>query len=182
MGKSFNMAMTGGAWFSVILDFCGWAILLGGVAGMQQACGGSRANNAQEEYLGGVSGYNSPVSCDQFFGYTWWITFYNLIFLVAAVLTLLKGMTSFRPGIVAMASIVIMQSIVVTNNYLNYNEIDTTSSTFDARAQVTVAGAMLQAIAAMLFVCCTGARDENETIFESTPKKASKEPIQQQTE
>jgi len=71
MGKAFTAYMTGGAWLCLGLDFVGWVLLLAGVASMQQACGGSGANALNGVENGGGAGYNGPVPCDSFFGYTY---------------------------------------------------------------------------------------------------------------
>jgi len=103
----------------------------------------------------------------------WWITFYDLGFLVAGILTLMYGLKKFRPGIVALAAIVVMQSTVAANTYISYNQL-TVTSLFQTRAQVATAGAIIKAIAAMVFICCIGARDESVTLFEPAPKRTVK--------
>lgn len=72
-----------------------------------------------------------------------------------------------------MAAIVVMQSSVTANTFLKYNEIDT-SGLFTTRAQVTTAGAIIKAVAAMLFICCLGVRDESKKLYDTPTRKTVK--------
>ena len=162
-----------GTWGALALDLVGFIFLLSGVASMQEACGGAQPNVS---LLGGRAGYNTPAGCDNAFGYTWWFTFYNLAFWIAAVVIIKKdAIKAFRPGLIGLASITIMQSTVAANTYLIFNTFDTTS-TFKSRARVTVAGAIFKAIGTMILVACLGFRDENSTWIEEKP---SKQPAQE---
>lgn len=151
---------------SLALDIIGWILFLSGTAAMQEACGSAQPNVSA---FGGLAGYNAPVSCDNFFGYTWWFVFYNLVFWIAAGITLKMGaLKKFRPGLVGLASIAIMQSTVAANTYVSFTTFDTTS-TFKSRAQVTIAGACIKAIAVMLFIGFVGYRDESDTWIDKQP-------------
>lgn len=55
-----------------LLAFASFGILLGGVASMQNDCGSS-VNNA----LLGTFGYLGDITCDRFYSFDWWITFWQ---------------------------------------------------------------------------------------------------------
>ena len=163
------MAVHAGAWMCWFLDFCGWVILLSGVSAMQQSCGASAA-----DFLlgGGSAGFNAAVPCDVFFEYTWWMTFYNLFLLILTAIVLsTNSLPTFRPGLVTLSAVGAMMSMIIANTYLYYNSLPTTSGTFTARARVTVAGGIIKAIALLLMIGFTGARDESTTVYEPPMKK-----------
>lgn len=144
----------------LLLDVVGWILFLSGTASMQSACGDAQPNVTT---LGGLAGYNSIIGCDRFFGYTWWFVFYNLAFLIGAAVTLkMKALKSFRPGLIALASIAVMQSTMAANTYVSFTSFDTTS-VFKSRAQVTIAGACIKALSGILFIGVIGYRDESST-------------------
>jgi hypothetical protein len=74
MGLKAKLAFLASAGLFLALDFVGFVLLLSGVAAMQAGCGGSAANL----FLGGgSSGYLAHISCDRFFAYPWFITFFS---------------------------------------------------------------------------------------------------------
>ena len=146
------------------MDFTGWVILLGGLSGMQSSCGGSDANFLLS---GGSAGYNAPVSCDTFFSYAWWIAFYNIAVWIVTAVTLAGNLPRFRPGIIALLAISIMQSMETANNYLYYDTLPTSSGAFVARA-------IIKSVALLLLVALIGARDERVTVFEPPAPGAGK--------
>lgn len=170
MGKAGDVAVAGGAAVALLLDFCGWVILLAGVSAMQYSCGGSDANLLLS---GGSAGYNGAVSCDVYFSYSWWFVFYNLFVLIVSSIALAGSLAKFRPGLVALQAVAAMQAIVLANNYLYFNDLAIESGTLVARAKVAVAGAVIKAIASLLFIAAVGARDEWETVFEPPSKRAA---------
>ena len=162
---------TTGAWGSICLDLMAWVLLLSGTSAMQASCGGTNVQS-----VGGLAGYNAPISCDHFFGYTWWITFYNLGFVLAAIGTMATGnMSRFRPGLIGLGAIAAMQAMVCANTFLSLNQLNIDSETFKTRARVTVAGAVIKAIATLLFLIFAGMRDEKDTWVEETTQPAKKE-------
>jgi len=153
---------------SLLLDAVGWILFLSGTASMQAACGDAQPNATT---LGGLAGYNAVVGCDNFFGYTWWFVFYNLAFLIAAIVTLkLKALKSFRPGLIGLAAIAVMQSTMAANTYVSFTSFDSTS-VFKSRAQVTIAGACIKAIAGIIFIAIIGYRDESTTWIDEQPDR-----------
>jgi len=128
-----------------------------------QSCGSSAADFLLS---GGSAGYNGAIPCDVFFSYAWWITFYNIFVWILAALTLIRGLDRFRPGIIALLAISIMQSMETANTYLYYDTLRTTSGTFEARAKVAAAGAIMKSIGQLLLVACIGVRNERSTLFE----------------
>lgn len=64
---------TGLAILGWLLSTCGFGILLGGVAAMQQACGGAAVNSAIPPGMGAV-GYLAAVPCDRFFSFDWYVS------------------------------------------------------------------------------------------------------------
>lgn len=151
----------------LLLDIIGWILFLSGTASMQSACGDAQPNVST---LGGLAGYNAVIGCDNFFGYTWWFVFYNLAFLIAAGITLkMNALKSFRPGLIGLAAIAVMQSTVAANTYISFTTFDTTS-VFKSRAQVTIAGACIKAIAGIVFIGVIGYRDESTTWIDQQPE------------
>ena len=68
IGSKGHTGLAVPAWF---LSTAGFAILLAGVASMQQSCGSSGgATQALPPGLGAV-GYLAPVPCDRFFSFDW---------------------------------------------------------------------------------------------------------------
>jgi hypothetical protein len=74
IGSKGHTGLAVPAW---LLSTAGFAILLGGLAAMQQACGSSGggvpnvgANQPISPGMGAVS-YLAPVSCDRFFSFDW---------------------------------------------------------------------------------------------------------------
>ena len=106
-----------------------------------QNCGGTDANAFES---GGAAGYNAPISCDVFFSYAWWITFYNLAVIVVTIAALIGFIQRFRPGVIILLAISLMQNLDTANNYLFYNYVETGSGTFDASARVATAGAIIK--------------------------------------
>jgi hypothetical protein len=98
-----------------------------------QSCG---ASNAPSVLSGGAAGYNAPITCSRFFSYLWWHTFYNLTVWLLAAATLAGGLSRFRPGIVVLLAISLMQALESSNNWLYFDTLPTTSSAFTARAKV----------------------------------------------
>lgn len=150
----------------LLLDLVGWILFLSGTASMQSGCGDAQPNVTS---LGGLAGYNTVVACDNFFAYTWWFVFYNLAFLIAAGITIkMKALKKFRPGLIGLATIAVMQSTIAANTYVSFTTFDTTS-VFKSRAQVTIAGACIKAIVGILFIGVVGYRDESKTWIEDNP-------------
>ncbi len=162
---------TTGAWGSICLDVMAWVLLLSGTSAMQASCGGTNVQT-----VGGLAGYNAAISCNHFFGYTWWITFYNLGFVLAAIFTMASGnMSRFRPGLIGLGAIAAMQAMVCANTFLSMNQLPIDSETFKTRARVTVAGAVIKAIATLLFIIFAGIRDEKNTWIQETTQSTQKE-------
>lgn len=60
MSKASHVALTAAAWICWFLDFAGWAILLGGLSGMQQVC----RSTAGDHTMGSVRFcFSMPTSC-----------------------------------------------------------------------------------------------------------------------
>ena len=136
-----------------------------------QKCGGADANLF---LTGGASGYNGPVSCDVFFAYPWWITFYNLTAIGISIAALLGFMQRFRPGVMALLSISLMQNLDTANTFLFYNDVETTSGSFNSSARVTAAGAIIKSISMFFLLGLIGTRDESVTQYERPAKQKSK--------
>jgi hypothetical protein len=68
IGSKGHTGLAVPAW---LLSTAGFAIMLGGLAGMQKSCGGAGgANTPLPPGLGAV-GYLAPVPCDRFFSFDW---------------------------------------------------------------------------------------------------------------
>jgi hypothetical protein len=106
-----------------------------------------------------------------FFSYPWWITFYNLGVLLLAAASLGGFLHRFRPGIIALLAISLMQNLSTANTFLYYDSVPTTSGTFEARARVTSAGAIIKSIAMFFLIGLIGARDESSTHYDKPGKK-----------
>jgi hypothetical protein len=100
------------------------------------------------------------------------MTFFNFFIIIAIAIVLVKkALPSYRPGIVTLAAVAAMQSIIIANNYLYYDTLPTSSGTFVARAKTATAGAIIKAVGLLLFIAFVGARDESTTVFEPPAKK-----------
>eukprot|EP00889_Picochlorum_renovo_P005927 jgi/Picre1/32957/NNA_008284.t1 len=171
MKNAKTFVATTGAWGSICLDLMAWVLLLSGTSAMQASCGGTNVQS-----VGGLAGYNAPISCDHFFGYTWWITFYNLGFVLAAIGTMATGNVSrFRPGLIGLGAIAAMQAMVCANTFLSLNQLNIDSETFKTRARVTLLVAVIKSIATLLFLIFAGMRDEKDTWVEETTQPTKKE-------
>jgi preprotein translocase subunit SecG len=153
-------------WAAWLLSTAGFAILLGGVASMQQSCG-SGLSNVLTGGGGGSVGYLAPVSCNHLFQYTWWISFFHFFtwFLVAAYL-LMNVIHKSRPaltGILAVAAVLLMDT---ANTYLAFNYIPGLTSTMAKRTRTTVAGAAIAAAADLLLILLIGWHDTTTTVKE----------------
>ncbi|GAB4814472.1 hypothetical protein N2152v2_001518 [Parachlorella kessleri] len=173
------MAKGGGMMHSIIiylphlLAFCGFAILLGGIAAVQQRCGSvptpDMAEYASMGYLPG------RVSCDKFFRYTWWITFFHFFvwFLVLAFL-LTRSIHKFRAGLVGLLAAVTVLLMDTANTYLYFRmclHLRETVSTFKDRTLVVFSGALISAVADGLLLMAIGWHDEMASWEERTGTK-----------
>ncbi|GAB4814471.1 hypothetical protein N2152v2_001517 [Parachlorella kessleri] len=161
-----------------LLAFCGFAILLGGVSSVQEKCGsvpetpvGSMVQYASMGYLPG------QVSCDKFFRYTWWITFFHFFvwFLVLAFL-FTRTIHKFRAGLVGLLAAVTVLLMDTANTYLYFEDVPSPGgdSTFRDRAKVVFAGALIAAVADALLLVAIGWHDEKATWEERTGTSAVK--------
>ncbi|KAL4852859.1 hypothetical protein ACK3TF_006065 [Chlorella vulgaris] len=155
----------GAIWAAWLLSTCGFAILLGGVASMQNDC----SANINALTLGGVGtpGYLAPVSCGHFFQYTWWITFLHfftwVMVLAYLVMDVIHKNRAALVGILAVAAVLLMDT---ANTYLQYNYLPGLTGTMLTRARVTVAGAIIAAVADLLLILLVGWHDDKTTYKE----------------
>ncbi|KAL4441894.1 hypothetical protein ABPG77_003810 [Micractinium sp. CCAP 211/92] len=147
----------GAVWLGWLLSTCGFGILLGGVAAMQQACGGTPLGSTIENFGGGSTGYLGPVGCSHLFQYTWWIVFLHFFVWFLILMYLLMGVMHKTRGaligILAVASVLLMDT---ANTYLMFNYIQGFSGTMASRIRTTVAGAIVAAVADMFLILVIG--------------------------
>jgi len=161
-----NKGMITAAW---LLSTAGFAILLAGVASMQSNCNTTSLNGLHLTSLGGVGypGYLAPVSCGHFFQYTWWITFLHFfawcLVLAYALGNLLHKTRAALVGILAVAAVLLMDT---ANTYLMYEYLPGVTSSMMKRVRVTIAGAIIAAIADLLLLLLIGFHDDTTTAKE----------------
>lgn len=137
-------------WLAWLLATCGFGILLAGVTSMQSNCGDTVINQV-------TVGYLAPISCDHFFQYTWWITYLHW-FVGVMVFTYLVSRVLNRTrialvGLCAVAAVVLMDT---ANTYLYFNNVPGLTSIMAASTKVTVAGAVVSAVADLLLMMLLG--------------------------
>lgn len=156
----------GAIWAAWLLSTCGFAILLAGVASMQNDCDGSLLSTLTLGG-GGTPGYLAPVSCGKFFRYTWYITFLHFFTWVMVLAYLVTDKIhknrAALVGILAVAAVLLMDT---ANTYLNFDYIPGLSGSLLTRARVTVAGACVAAAANLLLILLVGWHDERTTYKE----------------
>lgn len=86
--------------------------------------------------------------------------------MLVAITLATRGLPRFRPALIALMAISIMQSMETANTYLSYNYLPTTSGAFRARSRTTTAGAIIKAVAQIFLVAIIGVRDESITVYE----------------
>lgn len=137
-------------WLAWLLATCGFGVLLGGVTSMQSACGDTTINQV-------TVGYLAPISCDHFFQYTWWITYLHWFVGVMVIFYLVTGVLSRTRislvGLCAVAAVLLMDT---ANTYLYFNNVPGLTSTMAASTKVTVAGAVVSAVADLLLMMLLG--------------------------
>lgn len=102
-----------------------------------------------------------PYNTDRLFSYAWWAVWYNfLLLIILAIMLIANSVYLFRGGLIALVAINIMLMIETANSFLYYNNVTTLSGSFSDRARVTVAGAIIKAIASFLLIAVLGFKDE----------------------
>ncbi|KAL4433903.1 hypothetical protein ABPG75_000344 [Micractinium tetrahymenae] len=144
-------------WLGWLLATCGFGILLGGVASMQQACGGTPLGSTITGYGGGSTGYLAPVDCAHLFQYTWWIVFLHFfvwfLVLVYLIMNVIHKTRGALIGMLAVASVLLMDT---ANTFLMFNYIPGFTGKMASRTRATVAGAIVAAVADMLLILIIG--------------------------
>eukprot|EP00887_Chlorella_sp_A99_P005657 scaffold1.g5657.t1 len=158
-------------WAAWALSFCGWVILLSGVASMQKECGASPVNALTQA---GPAGYLAPISCDKFFRYLWWIWALLLTVLVIAAVGLATAtINMFRPGggkwrgqrgaLVGLLAVTVTLLMDTANTFLYISDagFPLVTGVMVTRARVTVAGAIISAVALFVMLILAGYYDES---------------------
>lgn len=157
----------GNIWAAWLLATAGFGILLAGVASMQSMCS-ANVLNTLTSVGGGSVGYLAPVSCGHFFQYTWWILvlhFFAWCMVLAYLLgNLIHKNRAALVGILAVAAVLLMDT---ANTYLmvKYLALPGTG-TLSTRAKLTVAGAIIAAVADLLLILAIGWHDDKTTLKE----------------
>jgi hypothetical protein len=151
-----------------MLAFASFGILLGGVAAMQNECG-SGVNNI---VLGQVH-YLSSTSCDRFYSFDWFITFFQgfvwLVLLPVIVGRQIHKSRNMSTGLLIVASLLLIN---MTNVWyrawsgigdIPVLERGLLTDSYDSRAKVTFAGALVGAVANLLMIFLIGLHDEKDT-------------------
>jgi hypothetical protein len=150
---------TGVIWALWALALASFAIMLGGVAALQNDCNKSGANL---DNSAGTVGYLAPVGCSQFYRYTWWITFLQFIVVImvgAALATRsIHRSRSALTGIIAIATVLLMDT---ANTYLYFhNGVGNLAGTTKNRAEVVLAGAIVGIVANIFLIFFIGQHND----------------------
>ncbi|KAL4428445.1 hypothetical protein ABPG75_002534 [Micractinium tetrahymenae] len=167
------------AWLFLVLAFCGWAILLGGLAALQQACHRtglgtlaqmlpSAGRRLLQNPLIGTVGYLAPVGCNKIFSYTWWIMAFDLFVLVLLAVGITTIIGTFRGGMVAISAVLLLLLMDTANTYLYFNEINNLTDSIPSRARAVVAGAIISCIAYGILIIIIGWHDEDASVMDKT--------------
>lgn len=160
-GRTSGNGLTGPSkgmiWLGWLLATCGFGILLGGVAAMQQACGSTPLGSTITGYGGGSTGYLGPVDCDHLFQYTWWILFLHFfvwfLVLVYLIMNVVHKTRGALIGMLAVAAVLLMDT---ANTYLMFNYIPGFTGKMASRTRATVAGAIVSAVADLFLILVIG--------------------------
>jgi len=112
IGRSFHSML-------IFLAFSSFAILLGGVAAMQDRCG--QASGLTDRILGTV-GYLAPVPCDRLFSFDWWITFFQgfLTFFLLYVMVA-SSFQTWRNAVTGLCTIGALLTMMQANTWCAQN-------------------------------------------------------------
>lgn len=131
--------------------------MLSAAAALQQDCGKGAHDSIT---FGGAAGYSGSVSCNTFYGYTWWIVWY--VFLLVVTIPILTGLDkigNFRAGLLGLIALAVMLVGDTTNTYLYWNHLGL-GSTALSRARTMVAGGIIASIAFYILILLIGFADE----------------------
>ncbi|KAL4439222.1 hypothetical protein ABPG77_004124 [Micractinium sp. CCAP 211/92] len=167
------------AWLFLILAFCGWAILLGGLAALQEACHktglGTLAQMMQpagrrllQNPLIGTVGYLAPVGCNKIFSYTWWIMAFDLFVLILLAVGITTIIGTFRGGMVAISAVLLLLLMDTANTYLYFNDISDLTDSIPSRARAVVAGSIISCIAYGVLIMIIGWHNEDASVADTS--------------
>lgn len=145
------------AWTGWFLLFVSLILLLVGVSGVQHNCGSAGANVIT---TGGGIGYFAPISCDRFFGMTWWITAY--IFVLTGVIPVVLGagqVHRWRYGLIGLTVVGCYLLMVTANSYHLLYKV--TGSNFNAYAKTIMSGSIIGSVASFGLIALFGIREES---------------------
>ena len=135
----------------------GWILMLSAVAALQQNC---KSANPEALALAGTAGYLGPVQCSEFYGYTWWITWYVfLLLIVVPILAAKRSLHKFRGGLLALLALAVMLVSDTANTFNLWNHLGFGKTAVD-RARVMIAGSIIVSIALYLLILLIGVADE----------------------
>ena len=159
-GGKGKMGLALPAW---LLAFAGFAILLGGISAMQQACGGAAVNGPIPPGLGAV-GYLAPVPCDRFFSFDWFILFWHFfVWLLVAIFLFSRKVHVARSMLTSLLAIAATLLMFQANTWYRINGTGSgLNGNFTARARTTFGGAIIAAIADLFLLLVLGLHDEDE--------------------
>lgn len=130
-----------------------------------QNCGGGSTDALA---LAGTLGYLGPVSCDKFFGYTWWITWYVFFLtILIPILTAAGSLNKFRAGLLGLMGPATMLCGDAANTFNYWNHVPV-GSTAVARARTMMAGCIVSAISLFVIIILVGIVDEKSERLETT--------------
>ena len=153
------------------LALSSFGILLGAVAALQQRCGQAGANR-----LFGATSYLAAVSCDKLFSFDWWILFWQgFVVFVLFFFIVSRQLHKWRAGASGVLTVAALLLMFQTNTFYHIwsgTGIPNVDSTFNKRAKVAFAGALVGAVADLLLIIMIGLHDEKATPEERTGARA----------
>ncbi|KAL4527928.1 hypothetical protein Ndes2526B_g07718 [Nannochloris sp. 'desiccata'] len=161
IGSKGHTGLAVPAW---LLSTAGFAILLGGIASMQSACGGSGVNSPIPPGMGAV-GYLAPVACRRFFSFDWFIlAFHFFVWFLVAVFLFSRKVHMARSMLTSLLAVAATLLMFTANTWYRVNGVgDELDGTFKKRARTALAGAAIAAAANLMLLMVLGLHDEKDT-------------------
>ncbi|CAL5226996.1 g9886 [Coccomyxa viridis] len=120
------------------LALLAWILTLAGNAALNQVC---------------------EDSCRYYFGLSWWVTWFELLILLATIPVAIMGIRVWRPAVLALLAVNTALSMTQADSWLQSKGIDPYYSLFPDRCNVLIAGFIALSIINLLLILVLGMSD-----------------------